>query len=153
MCTSMTYCRCSLSPLPVQELDFDDYAAVQQLSGLAQLEHLGIWASDWDENNRLQRYLQNTTTPVLPPQLLSCLTALTRLESNLFGVNPLTGISSCVGLQHLSVCVGTTRRQLGSDEWSCVASLTCLTQLRLLNIDMPEACSEACAALSKLKKL
>jgi hypothetical protein len=28
-----------------------------------------------------------------------------------------------------------------------------LTQLRLLNIDMPEACSEACAALSKLKKL
>jgi hypothetical protein len=142
--------------LVTQEVYPDKYARVQQLSGLKQLEHLTIWAKDWDATKRVARYCHNETTPAFPVRLLSSLTALTRLESNLLDVEPLSCISSCVGLQHLSVCGGPVEpfhRQLEPDQWACLAQLTCLTHLRLLNATLIEASPEASAALSKLAKL
>lgn len=130
-----------------------DYAAVQHLSSLTQLEQLGIWVSEWEQDDRAARYYGDKAWPVLPAQLLSTLTGLSRLGSDLFAVESLGSIGSCVRLQQLSVCVRQDSRQLGPDDWAGLAQLTCLTELRLPNAHMFEASSEACAALGKLSKL
>lgn len=131
----------------------DDCAAVQHLSSLTQLEQLGICASGWSQGDRAAWYYGDRLWPVLPSQLLSGLTALTQLEGNFFAVDLPASIGSCMRLQKLAVCLRHDSQQLGVDGWACLARLTCLTELRLLNAHMFEASSEACAALRKLSKL
>jgi hypothetical protein len=136
------------------------YGVVRQLSGLKQLQHLAIWAKDWDFTYCDHRYNWYGGWPELPYQLLSSLTALTRLETNICDVSSLAAVSSCVNLQHLLAClesgnmeVETDNHELEPEHWEHLAPLTRLTELWLMNVGFISAIPEACDALSKLSRL
>jgi hypothetical protein len=143
------------APAPVQVNRPLQYSSIHHLSKMAQLQHLTLW-SPWDD--RFLRYFTTTSYsahPILPAQLLSALTGLTRLESNVFDVATLADLCSCVNLQHLAVSMPWEERcyKLGPADWAGLAVLTRLTELRLMNVSMPEASPEACEALGKLTRL
>jgi hypothetical protein len=125
---------------------------LHQLSGLTQLQHLAIRMHDWDDGERKQHYDLYEGIDMLTDAVPSVygLTALTRLETDLSSGLTLFGISSCVSLQHLAVCVSDG---LQPQEWGYLAPLTRLTQLRLLGAILEEPTPEAFAALSGLTKL
>jgi hypothetical protein len=131
---------------------------MQCFSALKQLQHLAIWA-DWDEDLSRYEHGFDADWPDLPAQLLPALTSLTRLESNLFDVPAVAELSSCVNLQHLAVCSSCGKHklcahvELGAADWACLAALTHLTELRLMNVCMLEASPQACEAFSKLTRL
>jgi hypothetical protein len=136
------------------------YAGAYHLSSLTQLKHLAIWA-DWNNPKEwyLGGYACKEDCPCLPAQLLSSLTSLTRLESNVFLVS-LPHLSSCVNLQRLVSCValdGLPRsgyyQQLRPADWAGLAHLTALTELRMLNACWWATTPEASNALSKLTGL
>lgn len=152
------------APVPVQVKVQEDhplqYAGAHHLSGLRQLQHLALWAN-WDDRKEwyLGGYASKEDCTSLPAQLLSALTCLTRLESNVFTVS-LPDLSSCVNLQHLVSCMAldgrpqsTHYQQLQPADWSGLAHLTRLTQLRMLNASCWVATPGACEALSKLTGL
>lgn len=134
----------------VQVWDPLPYAAAQHLSGLKQLQHLSIWA-DWDGlRSRYEDELHGFA--VLPVQLLSAITCLMRLESNVLNLD-IAGLSSCVNLEHLAVCTARRSFRLAPVDWAGLAQLTRLTELRLLNGALRDVSPEACVALSKLTGL
>jgi hypothetical protein len=126
----------------VQDLEYGGLAAVQrcrdlsaatvQLKSLTQLEQLIIWVADWEEDFRT-KYFDAGPQTFFTNELLSSLTALTRLESNLFSVESLAAVSSCVGLQHLGICLSEDITQMASAEWAFLAQLSGLKSLRLMN--------------------
>lgn len=145
---ALTPCCCVAC---VQVACLHSYAAVHHLSFLTQLQHLSI-GGKWYNNSR---YRNNSSIlrPVLPPQLLPAMSGLRSLESNLYSVGTLTGLSCCANLQHLKVCLNADSTKLGPDDWAGLAGLTALTQLCLLNVELLDATPEACTALSKLTRL
>jgi hypothetical protein len=147
-------CKCRLfAHVPVQIEDACVYDAVHHLSSLRHLQHLAFWADDWVGDEHMERFDSVAGFPILPQQLLSSLTALTRLESNLFDVESLAAVSSCVNLQHLSVCLEQHFESTAQQQWAALAPLTRLTELRLLNAYIKTASPQACETLKGLSRL
>jgi hypothetical protein len=136
-------------------IDDRECTGVHHISGLTGLQHLSI-CTNW--NDYEMRYTgrmlfeNHICCPTLPAQLLVAFTGLTRLESDLCNAGSLAGISSCINLQHLEVCM-VSRRGLQAADWVELATLTQLTELRLLKVVLSEPSPEAFEALSKLTKL
>lgn len=121
---------------------------MRHLSGLKQLQHLIIWAQ-WDEPD--EWYYDGNDWSDSHAQPFAAMPGLTRLESNICGLEALVELSSCRNLQHLAICM--TRTHSLPVDWASIAVLTQLTQLRLLNASLSEASEKACEAFSKLTRL